>query len=87
MMDESWQKKALRKSSALITDDEIKQLRAENERLREIKQKFIQAALGPSPMCRECADNDSTCPHDKLPCDVLERAFAKLAELNTQEAE
>ena len=27
----------------------------------------------PRPLCRDCADNDGTCPNDGLPCNPKER--------------
>jgi hypothetical protein len=46
---------------------------------------LVRVVLGRRfPRCRECADNDGTCPHSSLPCDVwkkLERIAKSLRSL------
>lgn len=36
---------------------------------------------GPSPRCRDCADEDGTCPTSKLPCDPQEKALHQIRKL------
>ena len=41
-------------------------------------QELLNAIIPPSPFCRDCADNDGTCPSDGLPCDPHDRALLLL---------
>ncbi|WP_269581876.1 hypothetical protein [Roseibium sp. Sym1] len=36
---------------------------------------------GPSPMCRDCADENGTCPYSGYPCDPQEEALARVKEM------
>jgi hypothetical protein len=37
--------------------------------------KIVDAVIGPTPMCRDCADEDGTCPASGEPCDPTEQVI------------
>ena len=45
---------------------------------RDLRQTVIDAAYRPKPFCRDCADNDGTCPNTGELCDPFDAALERL---------
>lgn len=45
---------------------------------RHVKMEVIKAAYKPGPICRDCADENGTCPSTGKPCDPYEAALDRL---------